>query len=87
MQYHRHVFSPYTLYLANCVELVYAQYPKFLLLKIFFKWALPARLSDCEIKISNFFFSKHPKTFAFDSFILEYICTYMYICSLKGKHF
>ena len=33
MQYHRHVFSPYTLYLANCVELVYAQYPKFLLLK------------------------------------------------------
>ena len=49
-------FSPYTLHLANCVELVYAQYPKFLLLKRFFKWALPGRLNDCEIKISNFFF-------------------------------
>ena len=36
-------------------SLFYAQYPKFLLLESFFRWLLPAGLSDCEIKIINFF--------------------------------
>ena len=52
MQYHRHVFPPYTLYLANYIELVLCSISQ---VSPLFRWPLPAGLSDCEIKIINFF--------------------------------
>ena len=55
MQYHRHVFPPYTLYLANYIELVLCSISQVSPLRELFRWPLPAGLSDCEIKIINFF--------------------------------
>ena len=55
MQNHRHVFPPYTLYLANYIELVLCSISQVSPLREFFRWPLPAGLSDCEIKIINFF--------------------------------
>ena len=55
MQNHRHVFPPYTLYLANYIELVLCSISQVSPLRELFRWPLPAGLSDCEIKIINFF--------------------------------
>ena len=55
MQNHRHVFPPYTLQLANYIELVLCSISQVSPLKDFFRWPLPAGLSDCEVKIINFF--------------------------------
>ena len=55
MQYHRHVFPPYTLYLANYIELVLCSISQVSPLRELLRWPLPAGLIDCEIKIINFF--------------------------------
>ena len=55
MQNHRHVFPPYTLQLANYIELVLCSISQVSPLKDFFRWPLPAGLSDCEVKIINLF--------------------------------
>ena len=70
---------PYTLVAVK--GLFYAQYPKFLPLKSFLDGLYPQDWVIVRSKLLTSF-SKHAETVAFNSFILEYICTYVL---LKGN--